>query len=215
MSSIRLSTVKSKTSVEGPGVRYAIWVQGCPIHCKGCFNQHTWNFKGGYESKVDELWLDIKRMKNEHPEIEGVTFLGGEPFEQALALAELAERVRAYGLGIMTFTGYEYSQILKSPRKDWSRLLDLTDLLIDGPYIENQHDLSRPWVGSKNQQYRFLTDRYQDYEAKLHHIMNKLEIRLYPDGKISANGMAGLLDLKMLESLIERSDITVKKEGES
>lgn len=151
--------------------------------------------------EIDEIYQDIKSTSEATPELEGVTFLGGEPFSQAQALTILAQKIKALKLSIVTFTGYEYETILKSPNPSWQSLIKETDLLIDGPYIQSQHDLSRPWIGSKNQQYRFLTDVYQHLEAKLAQIPNKLEIRLHPDGTISANGMAEPIDLHMLLEL--------------
>lgn len=150
---------------------------------------------------IDEIYEDIKRTLEASPDLEGVTFLGGEPFSQAQALSTLAQKIKVLKLSIVTFTGYEYETILKSPNPSWHSLLKETDLLIDGPYIQRQHDLSRPWIGSKNQQYRFLTDVYKHLEAKLSEIPNKLEIRLHPDGTISANGMAEPIDLHMLLEL--------------
>ncbi|WP_284037995.1 4Fe-4S single cluster domain-containing protein [Neobacillus sp. 114] len=198
---LRLSRIEKRTKVEGPGLRYCIWVQGCPIHCEGCFNPHTWDPIGGSLMDIDEIFEDIKRTLEASPELEGVTFLGGEPFSQAQALTTLAQKIKALKLSIVTFTGYEYETILKSPNSSWHSLLKETDLLIDGPYIQRQHDLSRPWIGSKNQQYRFLTDVYKHLETKLAQIPNKLEIRLHPDGTISANGMAEPIDLHMLLEL--------------
>ncbi|MBS4212954.1 4Fe-4S single cluster domain-containing protein [Neobacillus rhizophilus] len=198
---LRLSRIEKRTKVEGPGLRYCIWVQGCPIHCEGCFNPHTWDPIGGGLMDIDEIFEDIKRTLEASPELEGVTFLGGEPFSQAQALTTLAQKIKALKLSIVTFTGYEYETILKSPNSSWHSLLKETDLLIDGPYIQSQHDLSRPWIGSKNQQYRFLTDVYKHFETKLAQIPNKLEIRLHPDGTISANGMAEPIDLHMLLEL--------------
>ncbi|WP_423799841.1 4Fe-4S single cluster domain-containing protein [Neobacillus sp. SAB-20_R2A] len=198
---LRLSRIEKRTKVEGPGLRYCIWVQGCPIRCEGCFNPHTWDPNGGILMDIDEIYEDIKSTLEASPELEGVTFLGGEPFSQAQALTILAQKIKALKLSIVTFTGYEYETILKSPNSSWHSLLKETDLLIDGPYIQSQHDLSRPWVGSKNQQYRFLTDAYKHLETKLAQIPNKLEIRLHPDGTISANGMAEPIDLHMLLEL--------------
>ncbi|MCH6268210.1 anaerobic ribonucleoside-triphosphate reductase activating protein [Neobacillus citreus] len=198
---LRLSRIEKRTKVEGPGLRYCIWVQGCPIHCEGCFNPHTWDPNGGRLMDIDEIYEDIKRTLEASPELEGVTFLGGEPFSQAQALTTLAQKIKELNLSIVTFTGYEYEAILKSPNSSWHSLLKETDLLIDGPYIQSQHDLGRPWIGSKNQQYRFLTDVYKHLEAKLSEIPNKLEIRLHPDGTISANGMAEPIDLHMLLEL--------------
>lgn len=111
-------------------------------------------------------------------------------------------------LSIVTFSGYDYDTIRRSGHRGWQQLLKETDLLIDGPYIQSQHDLSRPWIGSRNQQYRFLTDRYKELEARLPNIANKIEIRLHADGTITANGMAQLEDLELLLGLgYERKEV--------
>lgn len=129
-------------------------------------------------------------------DIEGMTFLGGEPFEQAEALAELGRMVRERGLSVMTFTGYVLEKILKSSRKGWHDLLAVTDLLLDGPYVQALTDTSRPWVGSSNQRFHFLTPRYRDLETQLESIPNRIEVRLQPDGRVLLNGLASapLLD---------------------
>lgn len=124
------------------------------------------------------------------PGIEGVTFLGGEPFEQAEALAELGRIVRERGLSVMTFTGYILEKILKSSHKDWHDLLAVTDLLLDGPYVQALTDTSRPWVGSSNQRFHFLTPRYRYLETQLESIPNRIEVRLQRDGKVLLNGLA-------------------------
>ncbi|MED0735344.1 4Fe-4S single cluster domain-containing protein, partial [Aneurinibacillus aneurinilyticus] len=201
MPSIRISRIEKRTRVEGPGLRYSIWVQGCPIRCEGCFNPHTWNMEGGVIKDIDEVFYDIKNTLKASPELEGVTFLGGEPFSQANELSILAKKLKEINLSIVTFSGYDYETIIRSNNPSWNRLLKETDLLIDGPYIQELHDLSRPWIGSKNQQYRFLTDFYKKIEEVIPFIPNKLEVRLYPDGTITANGMAHSLDLHMLQQL--------------
>ena len=180
------------TRAEGPGNRACLWVQGCPIRCPGCFNPGTWSADGGEEVTVEEMEARILAVSG----IEGVTFLGGEPFEQAEALADLGWRVQSAGLSVMTFTGYVLEDILKSSRKGWHDLLSVTDLLLDGPYVKDLTDTSRPWVGSSNQRYHFLTPRYQHLESKLATLPNRIEVRLQPDGKIFVNGLASseLLD---------------------
>ncbi|WP_342774073.1 4Fe-4S single cluster domain-containing protein [Paenibacillus oralis] len=198
---LRISRIVEKTKVEGPGLRYAVWVQGCPIRCAGCFNPHTWEMDGGEIRDIDEIVSDIQAVRNTSPELEGVTFLGGEPFSQAYELSVLAKEVKEMKLSVVTFSGYEYDTIRKSGHHGWQQLLKETDLLIDGPYIQSQHDLSRPWTGSRNQQYRFLTDRYKELEARLPAIANKIEIQLHADGTITANGMAQLADLELLLGL--------------
>ncbi|MFD1955145.1 4Fe-4S single cluster domain-containing protein [Paenibacillus thailandensis] len=201
MQSIRISRIVRKTEVEGPGLRYAIWVQGCPIRCDGCFNPHTWDMNGGEIWEADRLIRDIEATLRSAPELEGVTFLGGEPFSQAGGLSKIAKRVKELQLSVVTFSGYTYETLQRSDNAGWHQLLKYTDLLIDGPYIKKLHDVSRPWIGSKNQQYRFLTPRYSHLQERLGSISNKLEIRLHPDGTITANGMAEPADLELLLQL--------------
>jgi anaerobic ribonucleoside-triphosphate reductase activating protein len=137
---LRLHRFLPFTRAEGPGNRACLWVQGCPIRCPGCFNPGTWPKNGGYEAAVEEMETRILNVSN----IEGVTFLGGEPFEQAEALADLGRRMRRVGLSVMTFTGYVLEDILKSSRQGWHDSLDVTDLLLDGPYIRDLTDTGRP-----------------------------------------------------------------------
>lgn len=191
---LRLHQFIPFTRVEGPGERVCIQVQGCPIRCSGCAVPFTWSTKGGYEVTVTEL---VQRIK-EGPKVEGITFLGGEPFEQAAALAELGACLKEEGLSVMTFSGYLLENIQEANRKDWNDLLRVTDLLIDGPFVNAQRDLSRPWVGSANQRYHFLTDRYAHLRDELTNTPNRLEIRVKPDGRVFANGMATVEELEGL-----------------
>ncbi|EJP6474060.1 radical SAM protein [Clostridium botulinum] len=189
---IRIHRILSKTKVEGPGTRCCIWVQGCPIHCEGCGAKETWDFQGGELLDTDEVFNIIKNSK----EIEGVTFLGGEPFAQASAVHDIASKTKSIGLTVLTFTGYTYDYILKSNRKEWNDLLSVTDILIDGPFDESKFDISRPWVGSSNQNYRFLTPSYRHLENNLISIKNKIEVRLHKDGTIFLNGMGDFNSIK-------------------
>src|SRR5690606_14313327 len=93
------------TTIEGPGKRFCIWVQGCSIRCVGCGVPWTWSKKNGSIMSVEELIREIKKSKEEN-NIEGLTFLGGEPFDQAEALGKLAHRIKDLGLTVMTFSGY-------------------------------------------------------------------------------------------------------------
>lgn len=189
---LRIHRILPKTKVEGPGIRCCIWVQGCSIHCKGCGAKETWAFEGGELLEVDEIYNMIKNIKD----IEGITFLGGEPFEQASALYKLAIRVKSRGLTVLTFTGYTYEYIVGANRSEWNDLLSVTDLLIDGPFEEDKFDLSRPWVGSSNQNYRFLTFAYKYLENNLSCIKNKVEVRLNKNGTIFVSGMGNFNDIK-------------------
>ncbi len=193
---LRINKFLPFTKVEGPGERACIWVQGCPIHCSGCAVPWTWSEQGGEEVDTEEL---AKRILN-GSQVEGVTFVGGEPFAQAEALAHLGGILQESGLSVMTFTGYVLEGILKSSRLGWHDLVSVTDLLIDGPFRQDLADVSRPWVGSSNQRYHFLTPRYRHLESSLLNIPNRFEVRVHPDGRMFINGMATTEDLKDLFS---------------
>lgn len=182
------------TRAEGPGERACLWVQGCPIRCAGCAVPWTWDADAGE-------WMDVGALAERilgGPAVEGVTFLGGEPFEQAAALAELGGILRGAGLSVLTFSGYTIEKIRRARQADWDALLDVTDLLIDGPFVAGRLDLSRPWVGSSNQRYHFLTDRYRHLEPELTSIPQRLEVRVHPDGRLEINGMITDADLAAL-----------------
>ncbi|AZK45380.1 4Fe-4S single cluster domain-containing protein [Paenibacillus lentus] len=182
------------TKVEGPGIRACIQVQGCPIHCPGCAVPFTWAEDGGITMEVEQLAEQILQG----PEVEGITFLGGEPFAQARALAHLGGILKNEGLSIMTFTGYLLENLQQSGKQDDLDLLGVTDLLIDGPFQKDRLDTSRPWVGSSNQRYHFLSDRYLHLQDQLKDIPNRLEVRLAPDGRVMVNGLAEVSDLEDL-----------------
>ena len=192
---LRVFKILKNTSVEGPENRYCIWVQGCSRHCKGCQAVHTWAHNGGDLYNTKDIIQDILKQK----EIEGVTFLGGEPFEQASALGEIAEAVKKAGLGVLCFTG-GYLELLKQEEKN-KKLLDNTDLLIDGPFEIDKLDYSRPWCGSSNQRYHFLTDRYN--EEIFTKYKNKVEINISDDGSVFMNGMGDFKDIMQKVDLIK------------
>lgn len=182
----RVYKILKNTKVEGPGNRYCIWFQGCSRHCKGCWAKATWDFDSGKELDTEDILNDILKT----PNIEGVTFLGGEPFEQFKALLELAKGVKKNGLSILCFTGNKMEDI----QKYYPEILQYIDILIDGEYKENEKDFSRPWVGSKNQRYFFLSNRYD--ESILNDYKNKLEVNIQKNGLIFINGMG---DFEKLE----------------
>lgn len=176
------------TTAEGPGHRACVWVQGCPIHCKGCGVPWTWNPKKGTSVSIDDIWDRIIESKEKYG-IEGITFLGGEPFEQAVQLAELGRRAQTIGLSVMIFSGYYIEQLAKMNKPGWRELYETADLFIDGPFEKENPDHERPWVGSTNQRFHFLTEQYRALEKELNTVPDKLEIYLNKDGTVSANGM--------------------------
>jgi anaerobic ribonucleoside-triphosphate reductase activating protein len=192
---LRIHRFLPRTHVEGPGERACLWVQGCPLRCPGCAVPSTWPNEGGEIVQTGDLAQRIVQG----PRVEGVTFAGGEPFAQAAALAALGRSLRNAGLSVTTFTGYQLQDIVDSGRREWLDLVAVTDLLIDGPYRRDLADLTRPWVGSANQRYHFLTDRYRHLGAGLPGIANRWEIRLQSDGAVLINGMG---DLETVRELI-------------
>jgi anaerobic ribonucleoside-triphosphate reductase activating protein len=170
------------SEVEGPGKRACIWVQGCSIHCKECVLPQTWPKTGGQRVSVDELADKIVGIEG----LEGVTFTGGEPFDQAKALFEMALKLKGAGLSIIVFTGYKIEDIRNSKDKSWHDFLSVIDILIDSPYIYEKSDFSRPLVGSSNQRYHFLSNRYDEGDLSLN--PQRVEVRIRKDGTISVNG---------------------------
>lgn len=191
---LRIHRFLSTTNVEGPGKRACIWVQGCSRHCPGCAAPSTWEKDKGHEIDIKDLAYKILNG----PQIEGVTFVGGEPFEQAEALGKLGIMLKKENLSIVTFTGYLLEELQKSMDDGIKNLLNATDILIDGPFIKEKKDLSRPWVGSSNQRYHFLTDRYEYLKNNLFEIKNQIEVRVDSQGKILINGMGDLDSVKKL-----------------
>jgi len=145
---------------------------------------------------VQELFETVRELTT----IEGISFLGGEPFTQAGPLAQLAGLCRSVGLSVVTFSGYSWDSLRKSSRSDWKELLDETDLLLAGPFLKSKTDLSRPWVGSENQEFVFLTERYRDLGSILHRLPNRIEAHVSEDGGFSLNGMALSEEIAELES---------------
>lgn len=146
---IRLAGVVRESIVDGPGIRFVVFCQGCPHHCENCHNKETHNFMGGFECEISKIINAI----DENPLLTGVTFSGGEPICQPEGFLELAKAVKERNLNIITYSGYTYEQILHMSEKNSSikELLSYIDILIDGQYDEAQRDLTLMFRGSRNQ----------------------------------------------------------------
>lgn len=145
---------------------------------------------------------EVVRALTANPAIEGVTLLGGEPFDQAAALSDVAEAVQERGLGVVTFTGHTFEVLNTSTDLGALRLLAATDLLIDGPFDRSKPDVSRPLVGSTNQRLLPLTDRYASWVENLHLTPDRLEIRIGPDGRTQVTGWAPATTVAALTSVL-------------
>ncbi|HIK56608.1 MAG TPA: radical SAM protein [Synechococcales cyanobacterium M55_K2018_004] len=172
-----------ESEVNGPGCRAVIWVQGCLRHCKGCYNEASWSFEINELVSVDHL---VHRILS-NPKNEGVTFSGGEPFWQAPALALLAQKVKAAGLGVMSFTGFTLEQLQSDYAPAGSKdLLEQLDILIDGPYVESLaiHSPDSP-VSSRNQRVHIFNPAYRD---RISWASDQIEIHVLKDGRRIVTG---------------------------
>lgn len=147
--SIRLSGIAYESLVNGPGLRRVLFAQGCKHNCKGCFNPDTHDFSGGSLIDIDEIVEDILN----NPMLKGVTFSGGDPWEQADKFAYIAKKLRAEGLNIWSYTGYTFEYILehKDEVKGWNDLLCNIDVLVDGKFEEDKKEEGLRFRGSSNQ----------------------------------------------------------------
>ena len=146
---LRISGIIKESIVDGPGIRFVIFSQGCPHHCKGCHNPSTFDFNGGYIAKIDDLMSEIKK----NPLLKGVTFSGGEPFVQAEAFSKIAIQCHLLGLNVISYTGYTFENLVSGfcNHPEWKTLLENIDILIDGPFVEEQKSLMLLFRGSSNQ----------------------------------------------------------------
>jgi anaerobic ribonucleoside-triphosphate reductase activating protein len=157
---INLAGTSAHSTANGPGERAVLWVQGCSLHCKGCHNPHTWANVPKRVATVQSVlaWFNGKSG------LRGLTLSGGEPFEQALALAALAREVRALGADVITFSGFTREEIESGVRPHAAELLEQTDLLVDGRFLRDQ-PTRLPLRGSANQRLHFLSERIRPDEA--------------------------------------------------
>lgn len=147
---IRLASKLQKDSiVDGEGIRAVIWTQGCPHHCPFCQNPETWDYNGGSLVDVEDIKKEINSLDDEV----GVTFSGGDPFEQPEACCELAKYCHKVKLNVWCYTGYTFEQLLKKADKEPAVMdfLKEIDILVDGPFINRLKSYEVKFRGSKNQ----------------------------------------------------------------
>lgn len=191
MTWINLAKMIEATEAEGPGLRTAIWVQGCLKRCKGCCNADFLKIKPAELCQTQQIIARIQQAKTLY-NIDGITLLGGEPFLQAQGLAEIAEATQQMGLSVMIFSGYLLEELHDRQFKGASQLLKATDVLVDGEYKIEHTERLRNWVGSSNQRFHYLSSRYTK-DIETHNLTVTNEWRISSNGKILGNGLPFLV----------------------
>lgn len=143
---IRLYGTAPESIVDGPGLRYTVFFQGCIRHCTGCHNPESWPMYGGYKADTNEIKKEIVANKL----LDGITLSGGEPFLQPAAALDICFWAKKRGYNVWCYTGYTFEEII-----EWSdnrlQLLKNIDVLVDGPFEIVNRSLDIPWRGSTNQ----------------------------------------------------------------
>ncbi|HET9624607.1 MAG TPA: 4Fe-4S single cluster domain-containing protein [Kofleriaceae bacterium] len=183
---LRVATIVDDTRAEGPGRRWALWVQGCTVRCAGCCNPEMFDPRRG--EAMSDAALVARITAAQRGGVEGISVLGGEPFEQAAGVAVLAAHARAIGLTVMVFSGYRLDELRARP--DAAPLLALIDVLVDGRFERDRPEPAPPagrrWIGSTNQERHHLSAAYAAEDPQWR-AANTIEIRLSKAG-LSING---------------------------
>jgi anaerobic ribonucleoside-triphosphate reductase activating protein len=192
---LRIGATASATECEGPGRRFAIWVQGCRIRCAGCCNPQFFAARGGRLVSAAGL---VEEIRCAAEPLEGITLLGGEPFDQAAGLAEVASGAHALGLSVMTFTGYLLEELRARSDPGTAALIRASDLLVDAPYDATRPESVRRWVGSTNQRFHFLSERYAPgiELPRAGEPRSRIELEITADGRLRIRGWPALADLR-------------------
>ncbi len=176
---MNIAHIEEHSFIYGPNCRFVIWVQGCSIRCKGCWNTEMWGFEHKTILSVKDL---MSKIESEKDFIDGITLLGGEPLDQFVEVSELLVECKKLRLSTMLFTGYEMTEISEM---QMTSILENIDILITGRYDKTKRTMNHQWIGSTNQEIHFLTDRFADFEIKNN---NYTEITINTDGSTTILG---------------------------
>ena len=146
---LRISGLVNDSIVDGPGMRFTIFTQGCPHHCPGCHNPQTHDFEGGTLITAEELLKKLRR----NPLLSGVALSGGEPFCQAAFFPPFLDAVHKMGLNVFAYSGYTFEELFARSQSDSAtrEMLARCDVLVDGPFLLAERDLTLRFRGSRNQ----------------------------------------------------------------
>lgn len=165
MTKIRVAGIEEESIVDGPGIRFVVFAQGCLHHCIGCHNPESHSLDGGVVMEIDEIINQIKSNSL----LDGITISGGEPFLQAKESSILAKKAKELGLTVITYTGYTIEEILKiqNINLDFKELLINTDILVDGKFDISKKSLLLKFKGSSNQRIIDVPKTLQENQIKL------------------------------------------------
>lgn len=179
---INIAEIVPNSRIYGPGKRFVIWVQGCSLHCHGCWNKDMWSFEINQLYNINVLYEMVK----EQDEIEGITILGGEPLHQSKALMSLVKLLKNDGYSIMLYTGFEEDEIHDIISKD---LVSYSDIVIFGRYLEESRSTFLRWRGSSNQNV-WINEHspYKNMQEQIHDKVNEIEVHVHDDGDVTIVG---------------------------
>jgi anaerobic ribonucleoside-triphosphate reductase activating protein len=178
---LNIASFTSSTKVLGPGLRSAVWVQGCPRHCVGCIAEEWLALRPNHLITPEKLVEDLMTET-----VQGLTISGGDPMLQSSGLTRLVLLAKERrDIDVIVYTGYQYEQLLGMRNPSIGKFLSQIDVLIDGPYIDSLND-NQGLRGSSNQRIIYLTDRLKSFD--FHHQERKMEIKIQ-DGSIFSIGV--------------------------
>lgn len=166
---LRIAGVVKESIVDGPGIRYVVFTQGCPHHCPGCHNPTTHDFNSGKLVNIKDIEADIKK----NPLIKGITISGGEPFAQAKIVSKLIDNLKKDSdkpYDFMVYTGYKFENLVGNAddKNGYMSLLNNTDVLMDGRFVEALKNENTIFRGSTNQRAIDIKESLESGQIKLH-----------------------------------------------
>jgi anaerobic ribonucleoside-triphosphate reductase activating protein len=175
----------------GPGLRWLLFLQGCARPCTDqCLNPHYLDSKGGRLVSLEELRLVAGQVAvGTYGRVEGITLLGGEPTDQAVALRPFLAILRELGLSVMLYSGHPLAWFDREENAATKALLDFVDILVDGPFLPRLADPGLRWRGSTNQRILRLTDRYTEEELLAEQTQRGVTFTLRSDGLATVSGL--------------------------
>jgi len=177
---LNIADIERCSRICGPGLRFVIWVQGCGLGCKGCWNTEMWSFDERSPYTVDEILGMVQKE-----DVEGVTILGGEPLYQSKVLLKLVKKLKESGYNIMLYTGFEQEEITDLDSKE---LFSLSDIVICGRYEEDKRSIYLRWRGSLNQQIIINNKEFENLIDMFNEQVNEVEIHFDDYGNVKILG---------------------------